>query len=95
MPGPRPGAARAARRGRLRAGPARAGQRPSRVRTVRPPSPAPAGPASGDQPDVPPAVEAALAALDGVVDRPLEEHVDVFDEVHRRLQDALATLDER
>ncbi|MCU1520406.1 MAG: hypothetical protein JWN19_791, partial [Arthrobacter sp.] len=43
----------------------------------------------------PPAVAAALAALDGVADRPLDEHVEVFDEVHRRLQDALATLDER
>lgn len=44
---------------------------------------------------VPPAVAEALQALAGVTDRPLEEHVDVFDAVHRRLQDALAALDER
>ncbi|MCW2606029.1 MAG: hypothetical protein JWO60_722, partial [Frankiales bacterium] len=44
---------------------------------------------------VPPAVAAALEALTGVTDRPLDEHVEVFDEVHRRLQDALAALDER
>lgn len=33
---------------------------------------------------------ARLAELDG---RPVEEHVAVLDEVHRLLQDALATLD--
>ena len=41
-----------------------------------------------------PAVAAArerLAALDGA---PVPEHVEVFDAVHRLLQDALATLDE-
>ncbi len=36
-------------------------------------------------------VTQALAGLDG---RPLAEHVEVFDAVHRRLQDALATIDE-
>lgn len=36
-------------------------------------------------------VEERLAQL---ADRPVAEHVDVFDAVHRRLQDALATLDE-
>ena len=44
---------------------------------------------------MPPAVAAALVALDGVGQRPLEEHVDVFDAVHRGLQDALAALDGR
>ncbi len=44
---------------------------------------------------LPPSVDAALAALAGVADRPLDEHVAVFDDVHRRLQDALAALDER
>ena len=39
-------------------------------------------------------VEAALAQLDGLEDRPVAEHVEVFDAVHRSLQDALATLDE-
>ncbi len=42
----------------------------------------------------PPAVVAALSRLDGLEDRPTAEHVEVFDEVHRLLQDALATLDE-
>jgi len=35
-------------------------------------------------------VAEALASLD---DRPLAEHVEVFDGVHRTLQDALASLD--
>lgn len=38
-------------------------------------------------------VDAALGRLDGVAQLPVEEHVAVFDEVHRLLQDALATLD--
>jgi hypothetical protein len=43
-------------------------------------------------PDTP--LDEALAALDTLEERPLPEHVDVFDGVHRALQDALATLDE-
>ena len=39
-------------------------------------------------------VEAALALLDAVEERPVSEHVEVFDAVHRALQDALAALDE-
>jgi hypothetical protein len=39
-------------------------------------------------------VEAALGLLDELEDRPVSEHVEVFDAVHRALQDALATLDE-
>ena len=35
-----------------------------------------------------------LELLDGLDDRPVAEHVEVFDQVHRSLQDALATLDE-
>jgi len=35
----------------------------------------------------------ALARLDGLEQRPVAEHVEVFDGVHRLLQDALATLD--
>lgn len=35
-------------------------------------------------------VEQALADLE---ERPLPEHVEVFDAVHRTLQDALASLD--
>ena len=49
---------------------------------------APAGSAT-----VPQVVE-ALRALDGLHDRPVHEHVEVFDGLHRTLQDALATLDE-
>ena len=42
----------------------------------------------------PPAVTAALGRLQTLAGRPVGEHVEVFDEVHRLLQDALATLDE-
>lgn len=41
-----------------------------------------------------PAVDAAAALLDDVDGRPVAERVAVLDEVHRRLQDALAALDE-
>lgn len=40
------------------------------------------------------AVEAALELLDQLDARPVVEHVEVFDEVHRALQDTLAALDE-
>ena len=40
------------------------------------------------------AVAEALQRLDGLQDRPVAEHVEVFDGVHRALQDALASLDE-
>ena len=43
---------------------------------------------------VPPAVAAALDRLETLEGRPVAEHVEVFDAVHRHLQDALATLDE-
>jgi hypothetical protein len=41
-----------------------------------------------------PQVAAALASLDGLSERPVHEHVELFDGLHRTLQDALATLDE-
>ena len=41
-----------------------------------------------------PAVDEAAALLDDVAQRPVAEQVAVLDEVHRRLQDALAGLDE-
>ena len=70
--------------------------RPTPLDPTPPPDPTtPARSAEPTDPAVPPAVAAALAALDGVQQRPLEEHVDVFDAVHRGLQDALAALDER
>ncbi|MFN2522212.1 MAG: hypothetical protein ABR614_02725 [Mycobacteriales bacterium] len=39
-------------------------------------------------------VDDALGCLDGLEQRPVAEHVAVYDEVHRLLQDALAALDE-
>lgn len=39
-------------------------------------------------------VEQALSRLASLDGRPVDEHVAVLDEVHRLLQDALATLDE-
>ena len=41
-----------------------------------------------------PGVATALTRLEGLDGTPVSEHVEVFDEVHRLLQDALATLDE-
>ncbi len=41
-----------------------------------------------------PQVALALRALDGLEERPVHEHVELFDGFHRTLQDALATLDE-
>jgi hypothetical protein len=42
----------------------------------------------------PPAVAAARTRLEALDGAPVTEHVEVFDGVHRLLQDALATLDE-
>ena len=39
-------------------------------------------------------VDDALSRLDRLHERPVGEHVAVYDEVHRLLQDALAALDE-
>jgi hypothetical protein len=47
------------------------------------------GPTSGAVPQV----AAALACLDDLEQQPVGQHVQVFDEAHRLLQDALATLD--
>jgi hypothetical protein len=41
-----------------------------------------------------PAVDDALRRLDQLADRPVAEHVGVYDDAHRQLQDALADLDE-
>ena len=54
------------------------------------PLPAPGGGGA----EVPQGVAAALARLDQLDQRPVAEHVEVLDGVHRQLQDALATLDE-
>ena len=53
--------------------------------------------ADGPRADGSPAVgrvDAALAHLDGLDDRPVGDHVAAYDAVHRGLQDALAALDE-
>lgn len=36
-----------------------------------------------------PRVDAAVARTDGLDERPVEEHVEVFDDVHRSLRDTL------
>ena len=41
-----------------------------------------------------PRVAEALQALEGLHERPVHEHVELFDGLHRTLQDALASLDE-
>ncbi|MCO1660767.1 hypothetical protein [Pseudonocardia humida] len=51
-----------------------------------PPTSAPARPADPRQ-----TVERAVAALDGLADRPLAEHVEVFERVHAALGEALAS----
>jgi len=40
-----------------------------------------------------PRVDEAVDRLRGLADRPVAEHADLFDDVHRRLQDALAKPD--
>jgi len=63
------------------------------------PGPPRPGPPAGTAPsptapdDAVPAVEEAAALLSGLDDRPVVERVAVLDEVHRRLQDALAAVD--
>jgi hypothetical protein len=42
-----------------------------------------------------PAADDARARLSEVDAAPLEEHVELFEDVHRRLQEGLADLDER
>jgi hypothetical protein len=50
--------------------------------TIPTPGPPPADPLA--------VVEGAMAALDGLAERPLGEHVEVFERVHTALGDALA-----
>jgi hypothetical protein len=42
-----------------------------------------------------PAADEARRRLSDVATAPLEEHVEVYEDVHRRLQEGLADLDER
>jgi hypothetical protein len=39
-------------------------------------------------------VDEAVQGLDDLTELPVSEHVGAFDEAHRKLQDALADLDE-
>jgi hypothetical protein len=45
-------------------------------------------------PDTASLVDGVLSRLESLADLPVSDHVEVFDAVHRSLQDALATLDE-
>jgi hypothetical protein len=51
-------------------------------------------PADGPPPERLDAVEAARERLAAVEDAPLDEHVTIYDDVHRGLQEGLADLDE-
>jgi len=51
-------------------------------------------PSGGDTATGVPAADAARARLDDLNDAPLEEHVDIYEDAHRRLQEGLADLDE-
>lgn len=52
------------------------------------------GPATGVLSTGEPRIDAALAPLRRLPGLPVAEHADVYDEVHRGLQDALADPDE-
>jgi hypothetical protein len=54
------------------------------------PKPGPPRPADPRPADPRLAVDSAMAGLDGLVDRPLGEHVEAFERVHTALSDALA-----
>lgn len=43
----------------------------------------------------PPAVDQAARRLDDLEEAPLEDHVEIYEDVHRRLQEGLADLDEQ
>ncbi len=61
------------------------------VRAAEPPTPRSVAPVSGRAEGAgDAAVDEALRALDGLAQRPLAEHVRVFDAVHGALQDRLA-----
>jgi hypothetical protein len=63
---------------------------------VTEPTPPAENPPSEDRgPSGAPAVDAASERLTSLDDAPLEEHVEIFEDVHRQLQEGLADLDER
>jgi hypothetical protein len=47
-----------------------------------------------DEPTGVPAADDARERLQAIDDAPLEEHVEVYEDAHRRLQEGLADLDE-
>ena len=53
----------------------------------------PVAPVSGWEPSGHPRVDAAIAGLDELTVLPTSEHADVYEDVHRRLHEALADLD--
>jgi hypothetical protein len=55
--------------------------------------PRPSVPAATDRPAAVTRVAATVAALDGLAARPLAEHPDVYEQVHRELRAVLAQLD--
>ena len=61
--------------------------------TAAPQSPLPQTRSNPPQTDEP-SVDAAIERLGALDELPVAEHVGVFDEAHRQLQDALADLDE-
>jgi hypothetical protein len=63
--------------------------RPVDPRTVRGPDGIAPEPTDAGQ-DRPGTVDEALAGLHGLAERPLPEHVAVFEQIHTALQDALA-----
>ena len=72
--------------------PAAAGTAGAELAADLPSEPSPGEPADeapADQTIADPAVEAAVRRLAGLADRPPEEHVEVYDDVHRALHAAL------
>jgi len=57
--------------------------------------PAPEPPAPPVQPTGVPAADAAADRLGELEEAPLDEHVAIYEDVHRRLQEGLADLDEQ
>jgi hypothetical protein len=72
-----------------RAAPAQPGPPPGPVASAAAPGPAPAPPEpTGDE-----RVDAALSRFDELATAPVADHVEIFEDVHRRLQDVLAAVD--
>lgn len=46
---------------------------------------------SSEHPDTDHGVDAALLRLDGLAERPVDEHVEIFDDVHQLLLDRLSS----